>query len=117
MSRAGDRLEIKFRLSDGTDIGPRRYPSTTTVAALKESIIAQWPKDKENPPKAVRDVKLISAGRILDNNRTVADYRSSLSDISDGVTTMHAIIQPSAVENENHAANPPEEQKCACVIL
>lgn len=41
---AGDDLvELKFRLYDGTDIGPNNYPPATTVANLKESILAQWP--------------------------------------------------------------------------
>ncbi|KAG8366941.1 hypothetical protein BUALT_Bualt16G0020500 [Buddleja alternifolia] len=44
MSGAQDQVEIKFRLSDGSDIGPKNFPVATTVATLKENIIAQWPK-------------------------------------------------------------------------
>jgi hypothetical protein len=41
---AGDDLvELKFRLYDGTDIGPNNYAPATTVGTLKESILAQWP--------------------------------------------------------------------------
>lgn len=39
-----DLIELKFRLADGTDIGPNKYSPATTVASLKEKIIAQWPK-------------------------------------------------------------------------
>lgn len=39
-----DLVELKFRLADGTDIGPTKYSSATTVASLKEKILAQWPK-------------------------------------------------------------------------
>lgn len=39
-------IELKFRLADGTDIGPSKYSQFTTVASLKENIIAQWPKGK-----------------------------------------------------------------------
>lgn len=39
-----DLIEVKFRLSDGSDIGPSKYSPTTTVAALKEKILAQWPR-------------------------------------------------------------------------
>lgn len=39
-----DLIEVKFRLSDGTDIGPNKYNPATTVASLKEKIITQWPK-------------------------------------------------------------------------
>lgn len=37
-------IEIKFRLADGNDIGPNKYTPSTTVASLKEKIIAQWPE-------------------------------------------------------------------------
>ena len=39
-----DQLEIKFRLIDGSDIGPKTFPPATSVATLKESVLAQWPK-------------------------------------------------------------------------
>ncbi|KAH7567802.1 hypothetical protein JRO89_XS07G0153700 [Xanthoceras sorbifolium] len=39
-----DLIELKFRLADGTDIGPSKYNPATTVQSLKEKIIAQWPK-------------------------------------------------------------------------
>lgn len=37
-------VEIKFRLADGSDIGPNKYSPSSTVGSLKEKIIAQWPK-------------------------------------------------------------------------
>lgn len=39
-----DLVELKFRLYDGSDIGPFRYSPTSTVAMLKERIVAEWPK-------------------------------------------------------------------------
>lgn len=39
-----DQLEIKFRLTDGSDIGPKMFPMAASVATLKESILAGWPK-------------------------------------------------------------------------
>lgn len=39
-----DQLEIKFRLSDGSDIGPKSFAAATSIATLKENILAQWPK-------------------------------------------------------------------------
>lgn len=44
MSGAQEQLEIKFRLIDGSDIGPKSFPVAMSVATLKENIIAQWPK-------------------------------------------------------------------------
>lgn len=37
-------VEVKFRLADGSDIGPSKYSSSTTVGSLKEKIIELWPK-------------------------------------------------------------------------
>lgn len=37
-------VELRFRLADGSDIGPSKYNSSATVTSLKEKIIAQWPK-------------------------------------------------------------------------
>lgn len=54
--------------------------------------------ERENGPKTIKDVKLISAGRILENNRTVGECRSPLGDIPGGVTTMHVVVQPPAPE-------------------
>ncbi|RVW45184.1 Membrane-anchored ubiquitin-fold protein 4 [Vitis vinifera] len=39
-----DLVELKFRLYDGSDIGPFRYSPTSTVAMLKERIVTEWPK-------------------------------------------------------------------------
>lgn len=39
-----DLVELKFRLYDGSDIGPFRYSSSSTVGMLKERIICEWPK-------------------------------------------------------------------------
>ncbi|XP_065855753.1 membrane-anchored ubiquitin-fold protein 2-like [Euphorbia lathyris] len=117
MAGVQDQLEIKFRLFDGSDIGPKAFPAAASVATLKESILAQWPKEKDNGPKTVKDVKLISAGKILENNRTVGECRSPLCDIPGGVTTMHVVVQPSSVDKEKKAANQSKQNKCVCVIL
>nr|GEV95100.1 transcription factor MYB26-like [Tanacetum cinerariifolium] len=58
-----DSLDIKFCLIDVLDIGPKSYLSADTVATLKKSILSQLPKGKENAPKTVKDLKIISAGR------------------------------------------------------
>ncbi|KAJ0512348.1 putative Ubiquitin-like domain superfamily, UBL3-like, ubiquitin domain-containing protein [Helianthus annuus] len=42
---AEELIEVKFRLADGTDIGPSKYSSVTTVGSLKEKIVSQWPKE------------------------------------------------------------------------
>uniref|UniRef100_A0A1J3EXE5 Membrane-anchored ubiquitin-fold protein n=1 Tax=Noccaea caerulescens TaxID=107243 RepID=A0A1J3EXE5_NOCCA len=120
MAEVKNQLEIKFRLTDGSDIGPKSFPDATTVATLKETIVAQWPREKENGPKTVKDVKLISAGRILDNNKTVGDCRSPVSNLSGAVTTMHVLIQPQATEKEKKKKKPkvdPKQNKCVCLCF
>ncbi|KAL4582018.1 hypothetical protein LXL04_006555 [Taraxacum kok-saghyz] len=97
MSEVQDSLEIRFRLIDGSDIGPKSFPTALNVASLKESILSQWPKDKENAPRTVKDVKIISGGKILENNRTIGECRS-LYDVSGGITTMHILISQTPQE-------------------
>ncbi|XP_022938993.1 membrane-anchored ubiquitin-fold protein 2-like isoform X2 [Cucurbita moschata] len=117
MGGVEDQLDIKFRLNDGSDIGPKTFPAATTIATLKQSILAQWPRGKENGPRTVKDVQLISAGKILENNRTVNDCRSQLYDIPGSVTTMHVVIQPPSLEKEKKGSDPSTQNKCVCAIL
>nr|DAD30482.1 TPA_asm: hypothetical protein HUJ06_009333 [Nelumbo nucifera] len=95
-----DLVELKFRLYDGSDIGPIRYSSTSTVAMLKERIVAEWPRDKKVVPKAASDVKLISAGKILENNKTVGQCRVPFGELPGGVITMHVVVQPSLAKTK-----------------
>lgn len=44
MAEVHNQLEIKFRLTDGSDIGPKAFPDATTVSALKETVISEWPR-------------------------------------------------------------------------
>lgn len=36
--------EIRFRLYDGLDVGPLRFPLSTTVLGVKEALLDAWPK-------------------------------------------------------------------------
>ncbi|XP_077223399.1 membrane-anchored ubiquitin-fold protein 1-like isoform X2 [Tasmannia lanceolata] len=118
MSGGQEQLEIKFRLHDGSDIGPKRFTAATSVATVKESILSQWPKEKENGPRTVNDVKLINAGKILENSKTLGECRSPICDIGGGVTTMHVVVRPpSEKETEKKPSNHPKQSNCRCVIL
>ncbi|XP_021285219.1 membrane-anchored ubiquitin-fold protein 6 isoform X1 [Herrania umbratica] len=133
-----DLVELKFRLADGSDIGPSKYSPATTVASLKEKILAQWPRDKENCPKTIQDVKLINAGKILENNRTLAESRLLVGELPGGVITMHVVLRLPLSDKNN--GNPedkylihcmwkrivgydkqqndsPKKSSCACTIL
>lgn len=117
MSGVQEQLEIKFLFTDGSDIGPKSFPAATTVATLKESILSQWPKEKDNAPRTVKDVKLINAGRILENNRTVRDCRSPLCEVPEGVMTMHVVVQRPPLDKEKNLSKKAQPNKCGCVIL
>lgn len=112
-------VELKFRLFDGTDIGPNKYDPSTTVASLKETILARWPQDKEFSPKSITDLKLINAGKILENNRTLAESRVPVGELPGGVITMHVVVRPpqSDKNNEKQLAHGPKQNRCACTIM
>jgi hypothetical protein len=48
--------------------------------------------DKEKGPRTVNDLKLINAGKILENNRTLSECKSPICDFS-GMTTMHVVVR------------------------
>ncbi|KAJ4959618.1 hypothetical protein NE237_019528 [Protea cynaroides] len=111
-----DLVELKFRLYDGTDIGPIWYSSASTVAMVKERIVAEWPKDKKIVPKAANDVKLISAGKILENNKTVGQCREPFGELSGGVITMHVLVL-AKTKTEKKVVDSPRKSVCSCSIL
>ncbi|KAE9602699.1 hypothetical protein Lal_00049809 [Lupinus albus] len=114
-----DLVEIKFRLYDGSDIGPFRYSSAATVDVLKQRIVSDWPKGKTVIPKAANEVKLISSGKILENNKTVGQCKGPLGDIGGGVLIMHVVVQPSLAKTkgEKKIDGSPKKVMCSCSIL
>ncbi|XP_008780876.2 membrane-anchored ubiquitin-fold protein 3-like [Phoenix dactylifera] len=114
-----DLIELKFRLFDGSDIGPDKYDPSTTVASLKEVVLARWPQDKEITPRTVNDVKLINAGKILENNQTLSESRVPVGELLDGVTTMHVVVRPPQLDknNEKQLGDTQKQNCCTCTIL
>ncbi|KAK4441739.1 Membrane-anchored ubiquitin-fold protein 3 [Sesamum alatum] len=119
MAEGDENLELKFRIFDGTDIGHATYSSSITVATLKQRLLAEWPQDKSVVPKSVSDMKLIHAGKVLENAKTLAESRVHIGDLPGGVITMHVVVQP-AVAKKKTDKNQSEKQKqnlCSCTIL
>lgn len=56
---------------------------------------------KEISPRTVNDVKLINAGKILENNRTIAESRTPVGEIPGGIITMHVVVQPPISDKNN----------------
>lgn len=114
-----DLVDIKFRLYDGTDIGPFRYSSASTVDMLKERIVSDWPKGKTIIPKAANEVKLISSGKILENNKTVGQCRTPFGELGGAIVIMHVVVQPSLskTKTEKKIDDSPRKIVCSCSIL
>eukprot|EP00243_Klebsormidium_subtile_P004438 TRINITY_DN18417_c0_g1_i1.p3 TRINITY_DN18417_c0_g1~~TRINITY_DN18417_c0_g1_i1.p3 ORF type:complete len:118 (+),score=27.80 TRINITY_DN18417_c0_g1_i1:664-1017(+) len=106
-------VELKFRMTDGSDIGPNKYSSTETVQALKEAIIEKWPQGKEGCPKSIQDVKLIHAGKVLDNARTLGESRVPVAETGN-LITMHVVIRPQIAEPKAAAKEGQEPKKGGC---
>lgn len=50
--------------------------------------------DKEIAPRTINDVKLINAGKILDNHQTIAESRVSVGELPGSLITMHVVVRP-----------------------
>ncbi|KAL0391086.1 UNVERIFIED_CONTAM: Membrane-anchored ubiquitin-fold protein 3 [Sesamum calycinum] len=118
MAEGDEHLELKFRIFDGTDIGHGTYSSSITVATLKQRLLTEWPQDKSVVPKSVGDMKLIHAGKVLENGKTLAESRVHIGDLPGGVITMHVVVQPAVAKKKTeHCSNYDEaslreEMKC-----
>ncbi|CAI9283047.1 unnamed protein product [Lactuca saligna] len=112
MSGVPDSLEIKFLLIDGSIIGPTSFPKATSVASLKENIISQWPEGKENAPRTIKDVKLISNGKVLENSNTVGECMSRFCDVPCSITTMHVGINQAPQEKVVKFKQLSHHSKC-----
>lgn len=56
--------------------------------------------DKSLVPKSVNDMKLIHAGKVLENGKTLAECRAHTSDLPGGAITMHVVVQPAAAKKK-----------------
>jgi len=118
MAEGEDAVELKFRIYDGTDIGHRTYQSSTTVATLKQRLVAEWPQDKSVIPKSVSDTKIIHAGKVLENSKTLAESGLHIGDLPGGVITMHVVVQPPVAKKKSDKNKELSKQNtCSCTIL
>jgi hypothetical protein len=74
---------------------------------------------KQNGPKTINDLKLINAGKILENSKTLADSRVILGEIPGCVITMHVVLRPPTNDkaSEKQQSETPKNKTCCCTIL
>lgn len=63
--------------------------------------------DKENCPKTIQDVKLINAGKILENNKTLAESTLPVGELPGGVITMHVVLRL-PLSDKNNGKSPAD---------
>ncbi|KAI3749282.1 hypothetical protein L2E82_19889 [Cichorium intybus] len=117
--QSNEHLELKFRIYDGTNIGHNNYASSTTVTALKQKLVSEWPQGKYVVPKTVNDIKLIHLGKVLENNKTLLESGVCDGAFACGLIIMHVVIQPVLIKNKS-AKKQDETGKlnsCGCIIL
>ncbi|KAG9141944.1 hypothetical protein Leryth_009299 [Lithospermum erythrorhizon] len=78
-------------------------------------------------------MKLINAGKILENNKTVCQCKAPFGELPNGVITMHAVVQPSLAKvktddscsmslslshaTEKKIDEAPKKNVCSCTVL
>ncbi|KAH0923388.1 hypothetical protein HID58_023406 [Brassica napus] len=85
-----DWIELKFKFTDGLKIIKRLYCGKKIDD-----------RNSENIPKTVNDVKLINAGKILDNNRTLAESTLPVGELPGMVITMHVVLRPPTLDKKS----------------
>ncbi|KAF3587372.1 hypothetical protein F2Q69_00027319 [Brassica cretica] len=63
--------------------------------------------------------ELINAGKILDNNRTLAESRLPVGELPGMIITMHVVLRPPTLDKKSEKLqnDPPMKNRCACTIL
>lgn len=116
-------IQLRLRHPNG-DIGPFEVAESLTVSQVKETAFLQWPREgplsKENPTSPA-DLRILCAGKFLDNSKTLKEYRKEMGEPEAGtVVTMHVLVRPAQAGKSAVPKEVEEEKKaksgCACVI-
>ncbi|KAK4785048.1 hypothetical protein SAY86_001737 [Trapa natans] len=114
-----DLIELKFRLYDGSDIGPFKFSQASTIGMVKERIVSEWPKDNKITPKSKDEIKLINAGKILENSKAVGQCKMPFEELPKAAITMHVVVVQSVpkAKTEKKVVEGPRKQTCGCTIM
>ncbi|CAH1420987.1 unnamed protein product [Lactuca virosa] len=80
--------------------------------SLEINIISQWPEGKENAPRTIIDIKLISNGQVLENSKTVGECMSRFCDVPCSITTLHVGINQAPQEKVVKFKQLSHHSKC-----
>ncbi|TQE09670.1 hypothetical protein C1H46_004763 [Malus baccata] len=123
MAAGQDLIELKFRLIDvlradlcgnlgslsprSTSLMPSSSLEHSDTVAESDAVVwkvigtRDFGSEKENGPRTINDLKLINAGKILENNRTLADSRNPVGELPGGLITMHVVVRPPIADKKN----------------
>mmetsp|Transcript_2685 Transcript_2685/g.3058 ORF Transcript_2685/g.3058 Transcript_2685/m.3058 type:complete len:124 (-) Transcript_2685:729-1100(-) len=122
MGDTATSTNVRFRMHDGTDIGPILLEKTMSVQGIKEKLLADWVTDNSSEakpaPKTIGDMKLILSGQVLDNVKILGELK--LPNVgSDSIVTMHLVIRlavPPKSGGEAAETKPGAAHRCRCII-
>jgi hypothetical protein len=116
-----DEVNLRFRHTQG-DVGPSKFAVTTSILNVKERVLSLWPKEgplaAEHPTSAA-DIKLILAGKITDNAKTLQDYKREMGEYTpESIVTMHLVVRPPTAPKAGATGAPDtkEPKGCSCCI-
>ncbi|KAH7427600.1 hypothetical protein KP509_10G051400, partial [Ceratopteris richardii] len=92
------------------------FPFQLRSTFSKYAIVLFFLTENANGPKTISDITLINAGKILENDRTLAESTAPVGEPLEGVMTMHVLVKP-ALKNEKLPPGSPRKTSCGCCIL
>ncbi|KAH0705367.1 hypothetical protein KY290_012106 [Solanum tuberosum] len=98
-------------ISEMSTVNIKFYLDSPTCSHFTMWMVNDFPKpadqlytistDKDNGPRTTNDVKLINAGRILENSKTLGETRLPAIEVPGSVITMHVVVRPPVNDRNN----------------
>mmetsp|Transcript_69846 Transcript_69846/g.145644 ORF Transcript_69846/g.145644 Transcript_69846/m.145644 type:complete len:115 (+) Transcript_69846:313-657(+) len=107
---------IKFLFADGVSM-EQEFEGTLTVVDCKKQLIAKWPEGKE-PVEGPDDLKMIHAGKVLENEKTFEDYRVTRgSQVIMHLQNRPAQVQPEKKPDASTTSKKAPGGSCQCCTV
>mmetsp|Transcript_35574 Transcript_35574/g.57537 ORF Transcript_35574/g.57537 Transcript_35574/m.57537 type:complete len:136 (+) Transcript_35574:178-585(+) len=108
--------ELRFLIVENGKSITLRFSKTVTISFVKNKLIEQWPREIPGlePVRNADAIKLIYAGKVLENGRTLEEYNIKENERS----TLHLVIRPPASNIQPESDDVANKAaKCSCTIL